>query len=144
VEAEPLIKEVSLNAPAPKVWKAITEKEEMKQWYFDIEEFRPEVGFEFQFTGGDEEKQWLHLCRITEAVTEKKLTYSWKYEGYTGISYVTFELFPQGNTTRLRLTHKGLETFPVDNVPQLRKENFVKGWDYIIGTSLKEFLEKSE
>lgn len=27
------------------VWKAITEKEWMKQWYFDLQEFKPEVGF---------------------------------------------------------------------------------------------------
>ena len=45
--AEPVIKEVLLNAPASKVWKAITDKNEMKQWYFDLAEFKPEVGFEF-------------------------------------------------------------------------------------------------
>jgi uncharacterized protein YndB with AHSA1/START domain len=149
---EPIIKEILLNAPASEVWKAITDKEQMKQWYFDFAEFRPEVGFEFQFYGGDEKKQWLHLCKITEVVTGKKLTYSWRYDGYAGISYVTFELFParlgetesqrKVNKTRLKLTHKGLETFPAD-VKELGRENFVEGWNQIIGTSLKEFVEKS-
>ena len=130
------------NAPVQKVWKAITDKNDMKQWYFDLKEFKPEVGFEFQFLAGDDKKQWLHLCRITEVIDKKKISYSWRYDGYTGISYVTFELFPEENKTRLRLTHSGLESFPGDSVPELKKENFEEGWKSIIGSSLSEFLEK--
>jgi len=140
--AEPVIKEVTLNAPASKVWQAITDKSDMKQWYFDLKDFKAEVGFEFQFWGGDEEKQWLHLCKVTEVVKLKKLTYSWKYDGYEGISFVTFELFSEGNKTRLKLTHSGLESFPVDEVPEFRRENFDAGWTSIIGTSIKEFVDK--
>jgi len=112
----------------------------MKQWYFDLAEFRPEVGFEFQFTGGTEEHSYLHLCRITEVVPGRKLTYSWRYEGYAGNSFVTFELFAEGDKTRLKLTHAGLETFPASN-PDLRRENFEAGWTQIIGTNLKNYLE---
>ncbi|MDP2890989.1 MAG: SRPBCC domain-containing protein, partial [Bacteroidota bacterium] len=39
------------SAPVEIVWRAITSKEEMKQWYFNFKEFVPEVGFEFQFWG---------------------------------------------------------------------------------------------
>jgi len=138
---EPIIIERIYNAATTKVWKAISDKNEMKKWYFDLAEFKPEVGFEFQFYGGKEERQYLHLCRITEVIVGKKLTYSWRYDGYEGISYVTFELFNEGNQTRLILTHKGLETFPVSN-PDFGKENFVEGWTHIVGISLKEFVEK--
>lgn len=137
---EPFVIERTYNAPVEKVWKAITDKNQMKQWYFDLAEFKPEVGFEFQFYGGTPEKQWLHLCKVTEVIPMKKLTHSWRYEGYDGNSFVTFELFPEGNKTRLKLTHEALESFPA--VPEFRKENFAEGWTSIIGTSLKEFLEK--
>lgn len=137
---EPLVLERTFNAPIDKVWKAITDKDNMKQWYFDLAEFRPEVGFEFQFTGGTEEHSYLHLCRITEVEPGRKLTYSWRYEGYAGNSFVTFELFPEGDKTRLKLTHTGLETFPASN-PDLRRENFEAGWTQIIGTNLKDYLE---
>jgi len=137
---EPLVLERTFNAPIDKVWKAITDKDNMKQWYFDLAEFRPEVGFEFQFTGGTEENAYLHLCRITEVEPGRKLTYSWRYEGYAGNSFVTFELFPEGDKTRLKLTHAGLETFPASN-PDLRRENFEAGWTQIIGTNLKNYLE---
>ena len=138
MENKPIIVERVFNAPVSKVWKAITAKEEMKQWYFDLAEFKPEVGFKFQFMGGTEENQYLHLCEITDVVPEKKLTYFWCYDGYEGNSFVTFELFEEGNQTRLKLTHRGLESFP-DN-PDFAKSNFEDGWDQIINTSLKNYL----
>ncbi len=131
------------NASPERVWKAITDKDEMKKWYFDLSEFKPELGFEFQFTGeGKQGEKFLHLCKITEAVKQKKLTYSWRYDGYEGNSFVSFELFPEGGKTRVRLTHKGLETFPVTANKDFAKENFMEGWTYIIGIGLKEYLEK--
>jgi uncharacterized protein YndB with AHSA1/START domain len=129
-----------LNAPIEKVWKAITETNEMKKWYFDLAEFKPEVGFQFQFSGGPPEKSYLHLCEVTEVIKGKKLTYSWRYDGYAGNSFVTFELFEEGDKTRLTLTHVGLETFPADN-PHFDKKNFEMGWTHIIGKSLPEYFE---
>jgi uncharacterized protein YndB with AHSA1/START domain len=137
---EPIVIERIFNAPVEKVWKAITDKDQMKQWYFDIPEFKPEVGFEFRFEGGKEDRSYVHLCKITEVVAGRKLKYSWRYDGYGGNSFVTFELFAEGSSTRLRLTHEGLETFPSDN-PDFAKENFVEGWTHIIGSSLKDFVE---
>lgn len=138
---EPVIKEVILNAPASRVWKAITNNDEMKQWYFDIAEFKPEPGFEFSFIGeGKEGEKYLHLCKIKDVIPEKKISYSWQYDGYPGISYVTFELFDEGEKTKLILTHKNLESFGTEN-PDMAKENFVEGWNHIIGISLKDFVE---
>lgn len=129
------------NAPAAKVWKAITSKNQMKQWYFDLTGFKPEVGFEFQFSAGRDDKKYLHLCKVVQVISGQKLTYSWRYDGYEGNSFVSFELFPEGNKTRLKLTHKGLVTFPTSD-PALIKESFTEGWASIIGTSLKRFVEK--
>lgn len=142
MSTEPFVIERTFNAPAAKVWKAITDRDQMKQWYFDLKEFKPVVGFEFEFEGGKDDRIYLHKCKITEVVENKKLTYSWRYEGFEGISFVTFELFDEGLFTRLKLTHEGLETFPANN-PDFAKENFAAGWTYIIGTSLPGFIEKA-
>lgn len=141
MKAAPIVIERTYNAPVEKVWKALTDKEAMKQWYFDLKEFKAEPGFEFQFEGGTEEKSYLHLCKVTEVIPNQKLTYSWRYDGYEGNSFVTWELFPDGNATRVRLTHEGLETFPASN-PDLAKTNFVAGWTDILGESLKKFLDQ--
>ena len=138
---EPLVIERVYNAPVSLVWKAITDKEDMQRWYFSLADFKPVAGFEFQFTGGTDENQYLHLCKITEVIPGKKITYSWRYDGYEGISYVTFELFDESGKTRLKLTHAGLETFPANN-PDFAKTNFIAGWTEIIGKQLKEFVEK--
>jgi uncharacterized protein YndB with AHSA1/START domain len=138
---EPFVIERTYNAPSEKVWKAITDKTEMKKWYFDLKEFKPVVGFEFSFVGGKPDgKQYVHNCRITEVVPGKKLTHTWCYEGYEGISYVTFELFAEGAKTRVKLTHAGLETFPQSN-PDLAAHNFAAGWTSILDMSLKKYLE---
>src|SRR4051812_3949690 len=103
----PFVIEQIYNASPEKVWGAITDKDQMSQWYFKVSAFRPEPGFTFYFEGGKDDKIYRHICTITAVVPQKKLTYSWKYEGYEGNSYVTFELFPEGETTRLKLTHEG-------------------------------------
>jgi uncharacterized protein YndB with AHSA1/START domain len=139
---EPVIIERTFNAPVEKVWKALTDISQMKKWYFDMAEFKPVVGFEFTFEGGNKEenKIFIHLCKITAVEPLRKLAYTWKYKGYSGESLVTIELFGGGKTTRLKLTHEGLETFPTDT-KDFAKENFVMGWNHIIGTSLKDYFE---
>lgn len=139
----PVVIEIVYQSPIASVWTAITDLQEMKKWYFDLSEFKPEVGVEFQFIAGEsEDNQYLHMCKVTKVVPGRKISYSWKFEGYDGISYVTFELNPEGKNTRLKLTHTGLETFPKSN-PDFKKENFEEGWSQITGTSLKDYLEKS-
>jgi len=136
---EALVMERTFNASPEKIWRAISDKNEMKNWYFELAEFKPEPGFEFQFDGGDEHKTYVHLCKVTEAVPNRKLAYTWRYEGFSGDSLVTFEIFLEGKKTRLKLTHEGIETFP-ESEPALARENFVAGWNHIIGTSLQEYL----
>jgi len=138
--SHPLITESTYNAPVDIVWQAITDREQMKQWYFDIESFKPEVGFEFTFKGENEGRVYIHLCKITELIPGRKLKHSWRYQDYEGISYVTFELFPEENKTRIKLTHEGLESFPT--LPDFARNNFKEGWTMIIGTLLKDFVEK--
>ena len=138
-----VIKEYNYLSAPDKMWKALTEKEEMKIWYFDLEDFKPEVGFEFHFWGGTEERQYLHNCRITEVVRGKKLCHTWSYEGIPGETILCFEIEPVEKGTKLKLTHSGIETFPQDN-PDLNPENFDKGWTFILGTSLKNYLETSQ
>lgn len=140
MENKPLVIERIYNAPAEKVWQAITDAGKMRQWYFDIKDFKPEAGFEFDFTCTMDGKDYLHLCRVTEVEEGRRLTYSWRYSGYEGNSFVTWELFPEGEKTRLVLTHRGLETFPP--LQEFRRECFTEGWTELLGTQLKDFVEE--
>ena len=114
----------------------------MRQWYFDLKEFKPQVGFEFEFIVEHEGNSYHHLCSVTDVIPEKKIAYTWRYKGEPGDSLVTFELFPDGDKTRLKLTHTGIETFP--KTPAYARKNFEAGWTAIIGSELKQFVESSK
>ena len=140
--AEALVLERTYNAPVARVWKALTDVDQMREWYFDMKEFKPEVGFEFGFVVEHEGKTYDHRCKVTDVVSQKKIAYTWRFHGHEGNSLVTFELFPDGDKTRLKLTHTGLETFP--KTAAFARENFEKGWTQLIGTELKQFVEKTK
>lgn len=140
----PVVVERLFNAPAEKIWKALTDKNEMKKWYFQLDEFRAEPGFEFRFYGqGHKGDRYLHICIITEIEENKKLSYTWVYDNIPGSSLVSFELFPEGDKTRLRVSHSGLHTF-AGHGADFAKESFTKGWTFIIGTSLFNYLNDSD
>jgi len=133
--------ERTFNAPVEKVWKAITDIDQMKQWFFpQLEQFKPENGFETRFNVHHEGKDFLHIWKIKEAIPLKKISVEWKYEGYPGNSLVTFELFEQEHKTKLVLTHEGIETLNPGKYPELSKKNFTEGWTQFMDKGLKDFL----
>lgn len=141
-EDKPIIVEQTFNTSIEKVWAAITEVEQMKKWFFDnIPSFKPEVGFETQFNVQSEERNFMHLWKIVEAQPLKLIKYNWKYEGYSGDSFVTFELYKQDDGTKLTLTTEVIEDFP-DDIPEFRRENCIGGWEYFINESLKNYLDE--
>src|SRR5947207_8620886 len=121
-----IVVERTFDAPVGRVWTALTDVNEMRHWYFDLKEFRAEIGSEFEFVVEHEGNTYHHLCKVTEVIPEKKIAYTWRYKGELGDSLVTFELFPEGNKTRLKWTHTGMGTFP--NTPTYARENFATGW----------------
>ena len=137
--ADAVVVERTLNAPVAKVWKALTDVDQMRQWYFDLKEFRPEVGFEFEFVVEHDGMKYHHLCKITEVIPQKKIAYTWRYKGESGNSLVTFELFREEENTRLKLTHTGIDTFP--KTPAYARKKFEAGWTEIIGSDLRQFVE---
>src|SRR5262245_23697211 len=139
---KPIVIERIFNAPVTRVWRALTDVEQMREWYFDLKEFKPQIGFEFEFIVENEGNSYHHLCLVTEVIPEKKIAYTWRYKGEPGDSLVTIELSPDGEKTRLKLTHTGIETFP--KTPAYARKNFEQGWSTIIGTELKQFVEKTE
>lgn len=140
MQKQPLIIERTYKASVEKVWDAITNANKMRQWYFDLEDFKPEIGFKFEFSGECDGIKYLHECEVTEVEPGRKISYSWKYRDYPGESSVTWQLFPEGDETRLVLTHTGIETFPIHK--DFTRESFTGGWTHFMGTALKEFLEK--
>jgi uncharacterized protein YndB with AHSA1/START domain len=139
----PVVVERIYNAPLEKVWAAITDVKQMRQWYFpSLEEFEPEAGFETRFDVPHDGKIFPHIWKVTEVVPYKKISYDWRFGGFPGNSVVSFELFDEDDDkTKIVLTHDKLETFDGVSHPDLAAENFVQGWTHFIGTALKDYVE---
>jgi uncharacterized protein YndB with AHSA1/START domain len=140
---DPIVVEQTFNAPAERVWRAITDKTEMPKWFFaEIKDFRPEKGFDTTFDVKNEAngKVYPHHWTVTDAVPNQKLVYDWLYDGYLGSSWVKWELTSLSPTsTRLKLTHTGIQTFPQDDEAFTAK-SCRGGWEYFFGR-LKTFVE---
>ena len=138
----PINVEQVFTVPPEKVWSAITEIDQMRQWFFDnIPEFKAEIGFETRFTVNSGKSDFVHLWKITEVIPLKRITYNWKYEDYLGDSFVNFALSEhhKGQTT-LTLTVEIVEDFPQD-IPEFKRESGVAGWNYFIAERLRAYLE---
>jgi uncharacterized protein YndB with AHSA1/START domain len=136
----PFVFERVYDAQVEKVWQALTNKDQLKGWYFpQVQQFEPVAGFRFEFTddGSHYGKEWV----VTGVVDGKKLAHTWAYKNYPGSSEVTFALAGQGDKTKLTLTHTGLESFPA--APHFARNRFENGWAQILGSNLKEYLEKN-
>lgn len=132
---------VKVNAPVEKVWNALTDKEQMKKWYFDAPDFDAKVGNNFSFYGGDENEEYHHFCEIVDVIPNQKLKHSWTYpEISKEKTLVKWELQPENGGTMVTLTHKGLEA--LEHLGEnFRVQSFQNGWTEILNNSLKNFVE---
>ena len=130
------------HAPVEKVWKAITDKDEMKLWYFDIPNFILKEGAVFDFFEPGESPKYRHRCQILAFEENKLLKHTWTHPDHSkGSSELLWELQEVEGGTKLTLTHTGLDSFS-DAGTDFAKENYRNGWNEILGKSLKSFLEK--
>ena len=136
----PIVVEESFNHPASVIWAALTERDQMIQWFFEnIPAFLPEVGFNTTFPVVSGDRTFTHHWMIQAVTPEEKIVYHWSYEEYPGEGFVTFLISPQDDECLVSITNEGLETFPQD-IPEFARENCENGWKYFMGR-LKAFLD---
>ncbi|MBC8755898.1 SRPBCC domain-containing protein [Kordia sp. YSTF-M3] len=139
----PIIVSQVFEASAETVWNAITEVEQMQQWFFDnIPDFKAEVGFQTQFNVKAPSRDFLHIWKVTEVVPQQKIVTNWKYENCKGNSFVTFELKPHKDGTQFTVTTKVTEDFS-DDIPEFERESCIGGWTYFIKERLYPYLLKT-
>ena len=133
--------ERTYNAPVEKVWQALTDIKKMQKWYFPMmENFEPKIGFETAFDVHHNGNIYPHLIKVTTAIPNKEVAYTWQYGGYPGKAIISFALEPMGDQTKLILTHTVVESFEADQNPDFSNESFTKGWTHFVG-ALQKFVE---
>lgn len=140
---DPIIVEEHFQVDPASVWRAITELDQMRQWFFEnIPDFNPQVGFTVEFDVDAGERIFPHHWTITRVETGKLIEYNWNYTGYAGDAIVIFEVIPVNGSTMLRLTNIVTEDFQED-IPEFKRESCIGGWTYFIKQRLKRHLKKA-
>jgi len=140
METKPVVVKQDFQVPVNQLWKAIIELDQMKRWFFEnIEDFSAEVGFETQFNVKSGDRDFMHLWKVTEVIPLEKIVYSWKYEGYEGESFVSFETFIREGGSSIRVSHIVTNSFP-QSIPEFTRESCLVGWEYFISDRLKSYL----
>ncbi|MEX0274225.1 MAG: SRPBCC domain-containing protein [Flavobacteriaceae bacterium] len=136
----PIIVEENFKVSPERLWNALTDITEMRQWYFDqLVAFEPKVGFETRFPVKVNDRTFTHCWKVTEALPNQRIKYNWYYAEYEGDSYVTFEIFGEVPDVKLRFTAEVVEDFTAD-IPEFKRESAVNGWNYFIKERLKKYL----
>lgn len=120
---------VIIKEAAAKIWQALTDKDQMKEWYFDIPDFELKVGATFNFFEPGGANRYHHRCIIKEVIPEKKFSHTWTHPGRSkGESIVTWLLNEENGITEVTLQHEGIESF-ADAGPEFAPENYQMGWE---------------
>ena len=104
--------------------------------------FKPELGFQTEFTVYHNGKEHPHLWRMVDVVPGKRIAADWKFYRFSGVSLATVELFPERARTRLRVTHEGIDSHPQDN-PDFSRGSFLGGWNKLINERLNDHLQRA-
>ncbi len=139
---EKIEKKVTINAPAKKVWTALTDKNKLKEWMLMPTTFEPVVGKEFTFKAeGMEGWDGFFHCKVKEVVVNKKLVYTWNSGMINADTLVTILVSEKNGKTELTLIHTGWEKVPAEMRAQMI-EGHSKGWDERFVNKLSELLNR--
>jgi uncharacterized protein YndB with AHSA1/START domain len=132
-------RELEIRAPRERVWAALTEADQLVQWFPDK---RAEIDLR---PGGAAMLEWDEAkaeAVVDVAEPPGRLVFRWRPEGlerpFTTVSF-TLEELGDGASTRVRLVESGFASLPDQIETQSQKGND-EGWAHEL-QELKEYLE---
>lgn len=121
-----------IKAPPSRVFKALTDAEEIAAWSGSEATMDPQPGGAYSLWDGS------IFGTNLEVVPDRKLVQSWREDTWEAgaDSKVTFTLTPDGDGTRVDLQHQ--------DVPEDEYDAIAEGWDiYYLGV-IKGYLERDQ
>ena len=127
-----IVEELTIEAPPQRVWGAITQQDEIVQWWAYEARVTPEVGSlaEFRFRQG----AFVMQFEVAELDQDEKVRWISKSPPQWAGSSVTWQLTPVHNGTKLIFTHDGFAQADEAH------EGTRGAWVYFLA-SLKSYLE---
>ena len=133
-------REMTLTAPIQRVWQAITDPQEVSEW-FGVQaeiDLRPGGRIVFGWAEGR------FLARVEEVAPPTRFAHRWCLARDTEVdagptTLVTFSLEPSNGGTRLRLVESGFASLPGEVRDKHLSEN-TEGWAEELG-ELAKYIE---
>ena len=95
--------------PVERVWAAITDPEALSKWFMEAD-FESSVGYQFTFKDKPQ-GNWDGILKgeVLAADAPNLLEYTWKGDQMKHVTTVRWQLEPEGNGTKVILTHTGFQ-----------------------------------
>ncbi len=120
-----------------RVWKAITDQNEIAEWFLKAD-FKPTIGYQYTLTHEDTTISG----KILEASPVNKLVYTWIVSGTGDVeTTVSWQLTEADGGTKLVIEHTGISNYPDEKLATTMFNSYSGGWDGCI-TNLEKYLNK--
>jgi len=134
-------REILIDAPVDAVWRAVTEPEQVSQWFSDEADLAATPGYRGTLTFDDKATHQSMSVQVTVQSVEPARLFSYRWMQPAGAEagqgnsvLVEFTLAPEGAGTRLRVTETGLEHL---GWPQDQQDSYIRehseGWATHVG-----------
>jgi uncharacterized protein YndB with AHSA1/START domain len=128
-----------INAPRERVWQAITNAEEINQWwggdYWEISAL--EIGATIKF--GDPNDLMLATVAVVDPPREFSIQWPPQEQFHSIPIYTTYVLTEENDGTRVMVSETGFEALP-DDIRQKRFDSTAQGYETVLA-GLKTFIE---
>ena len=145
--ADPIEREILIEAPAEVVWGVITEPEQISRWFSDEASLEQRAGTDGTLTWrpggrGGSESGLVVPIRVVDAEPHRRFCFRWGHPegagpGADNSALVEFVLTAEAHGTRLRVIESGIEAVTHDEDSRARyREDHEQGWERHLGEML--------
>jgi uncharacterized protein YndB with AHSA1/START domain len=132
-----IVKEITIDAPAEKIFAALTDPDQLMQWWGSDDSYRTarmeadlRLGGRWRTTGTDASGKTFAVegeYRIVQPPHLLEFTWRHDWDGADGTeTVVRYDLIPQNGSTLVRVTHSGFESAQ-------SRDDHGRGWVQVLG-----------
>lgn len=133
---------ITVKATAAEIWRALTDTDDLENWWGDDVALEPKVGGKFREAWEDDNgDEQLASGKVLSLVPNKSITFTWREKNWDAkqSTECTYVIEDKGKTRTMTVTHKGWDSFPEKQGAKLLKD-FQVGWKYHM-QELKAYLD---
>lgn len=133
---------IKVRGTAAEIWRALTDSDDIENWWSDEVTLEPRVGGKFQEVWEDDDgNKCLASGKVIALQAKKSITFTWREKDWPKESQTecTFSIEDEGAHRILTVMHVGWKSLPEKSRKQIMKD-FHVGWTYHL-KELKSYLD---